>query len=76
MTILNQNNMKREEAIELMKEGVKITHNWFTSDEWITIDKGKILLSCGTVCDYYEFFNARFQNGWKYGYEIFKETEK
>jgi hypothetical protein len=56
-----------------MKEGVKITHNWFALNEWMTIDKGEILLSCGTRFDYYDFFNSRFQNGWKEGYELFKK---
>lgn len=68
--------MEKEEAIKLMKEGVKITHNWFSSNEFMTIDKGEILLSDGNRCDYYEFFNSRFQNGWKEGYELFKETFK
>lgn len=63
--------MTKEEAIKEMKNGKKITHKWFSNNEWMTIDKGQILLQDGVICDYYEFWNGRFQIGWKDGYEFF-----
>lgn len=44
-----------------------------TKEEWkINIDKGEILLEDGVRLDYYEFWNSRFQDGWKDGYELLK----
>ena len=30
--------MSKEEAIQAMKEGKKVTHRFFSSDEWMTIE--------------------------------------
>jgi hypothetical protein len=64
--------MTKEEAIAAMRQGKRVTHHWFTSDEWMTIDRGEILLEDGVRCDYYEFWNSRFQEGWKDGYSLFE----
>ena len=29
----------KEEAIEMMRKGIKMTHRYFDSEEWITIDE-------------------------------------
>lgn len=62
--------MSKDEAIQAMREGKKITHRWFTDNEWMTMEGRKIVLEDGVRCDPYEFWNARFQDGWKDGYEI------
>ena len=35
--------MSKEEAIQAMKEGKKVTHRFFSSDEWMTIENGFLL---------------------------------
>ena len=47
--------MSKEEAIQAMKEGKKVTHRFFSSDEWMTIENGFLLLSCLLL-----FFRQRF----------------
>jgi hypothetical protein len=39
--------MSKEEAIQAMKEGKKVTHRFFSSDEWMTIENGFLLLEDG-----------------------------
>jgi hypothetical protein len=63
----------KEEALELMEKGIKITHESFTSDEWMTIEKGKILLEDGVRCSRQEFWHWRREKYWNTGYYIFKE---
>ena len=41
--------MSKEEAIQAMKEGKKVTHRFFSSDEWMTIENGFLLLEDGVV---------------------------
>lgn len=60
--------MTRKEAITAMREGKKVTHEYFTSDEWATQEHGLILLEDGVVCSPMEFWKDRqskmFDDGW------------
>jgi len=51
--------MKKYKAIELMRQGKKITHKHFTPDEWMTIKNGQILLEDGVRCNQDEFWKWR-----------------
>jgi len=51
--------MTKEEAIKAMSEGKKVTHRYFSPDEWATIVDGKILLEDGVRCSITEFFKWR-----------------
>lgn len=43
--------MTKQEAITAMREGKKVTHRYFSSNEWMTFDNdGKILLEDGVKC--------------------------
>lgn len=62
--------MKKLEAIEKMKEGCKVAHEYFTSDEWIRLNKdGLIEMEDGCVCEEEEFWKYRmatyFEEGWR-----------
>ncbi len=63
--------MTQEEAIVLMKQGVKVTHNYFSSNEWMTISQGQIILEDGVKCSINEFFSYR-KAGWEDGYSQWK----
>jgi len=65
--------MNKNEAIELMKKGVKITQVGFSKHEWMTMEKGNIVLEDGVVCSTYEFWRWRTEDYWNEGYSIFKE---
>lgn len=64
--------MTREEAIEQMKQGKKVTHRYFSNDEWMTIENGKFLLEDGVRISFEEFWLYRYQDSWKDGYEIYE----
>ena len=61
--------MTKEEAIELMKKGVKMTHKYSTPEEWVYIgNDGKYVLEDGVECDKYEFWKWRIQEYWNDGW--------
>jgi len=64
--------MTKEEAITAMKSGSKVTHEYFTKDEWITMDSPNSKhfvdeTGLSLPCD--EFWRYRksevFQTGWE-----------
>lgn len=61
------------EAIKAMRERKKVTHMYFTPEEWATLENGQILLEDGVRCSPAEFWRDRqavyFDNDWS----IFKE---
>lgn len=60
--------MTRQEAIQAMREGKKVTHEYFTPDEWVTMEGNEIVLENGVRCDEYEFWRWRtpaiYETGW------------
>jgi hypothetical protein len=65
--------MTKQDAIQLMSQGVKITHIYFDAKEWMTIDRGFIRLEDGVICDQDEFWKHRTCKVWDDGYMIFQE---
>ena len=63
--------MTKNEAIQAMKEGNKITHTYFTTDEFIRMEKDwQIITEEGYTIGLDTFFGVRNDNLWEYGYEI------
>ena len=60
--------MTRTEAIKAMREGKKVTHKYFSREEWATQSHGLILLEDGVKCSPSEFWTDRqselFANDW------------
>lgn len=65
--------MSKEEAIQAMKEGKKVTHRFFSSDEWMTIENGFLLLEDGVRISLEDFFNFRSDSLWDNGYEFVRK---
>lgn len=63
--------MTKLEALKAMQEGKKVTHRFFSPNEWMTIDNGKILLEDGVRCTIEEFFHFRSDNLWENGFELY-----
>jgi hypothetical protein len=63
--------MLKNEAIQAMHAGKKVTHRYFISDEWVTIDNGEILLEDGYRCSEEEFWDSRTTSFWDTDWEIF-----
>jgi hypothetical protein len=61
--------MTKQEAIEAMKSGAKVTHRYFSPDEWITM-KGNltIIMEDGVSLSTVEFWKYRtgedFETDW------------
>lgn len=63
--------MNKQEAIEAMEAGNKVTHRYFSRDEWMTMENGKILLEDGVLCIPTKFWQYRTDKSWEDGYSIF-----
>lgn len=67
--------MTKSEAIAAMAAGKKVTHHYFSSDEWVTIENGKILLEDGVRCSPMEFWRWRMNESWNEGWELFEPID-
>lgn len=70
--------MTKYEALEAMERGEKITHRYFTPEEWMTIttieDRKVYLFEDGTIANMGHFWIGKgFE--WENGYSIFKEPQ-
>lgn len=65
--------MTKQEAINAMQEGERITHYLFSSHEWMTMKHGYIVLEDGVVCPPSEFWKWRTASLWDDGYEVWSE---
>jgi len=63
--------MTKAEAIAEMRKGKKITHQWFSHDEWMTMVGNSILLEDGVKCSEEEFWHWRTDESWNDGYSLF-----
>lgn len=64
--------MTKDEAIDAMKRGEKVTHRYFSNDEWMTIKDGKIETEDGCRSTPFNFWLDRIGPPWQNGYSIFK----
>lgn len=62
---------KKHEAIKLMQQGKKVRHRNFSPNEWMTMERGSLLLEDGVRCSLTEFFMWRTDKSWDDGYLIF-----
>jgi hypothetical protein len=66
--------MTIEEAKQALREGKKITHRYFSSDEWVEMRNGYIKSEDGVT--HHEFWSLRTAEGWQTDWEIFIEPEQ
>jgi len=65
--------MTRFEAAQALKEGKKVTHRYFSPDEWVKGDGDKYLFENEGRCTPAEFWKYRQITGFDNGWEIFVE---
>jgi hypothetical protein len=65
--------MTKAEAIEAMEAGKRVTHTYFTPEEWISMEDGKIVTEDGYKFDPDEFWMHRFDPIFNENWIIFKE---
>jgi hypothetical protein len=67
--------MSKDEAIEAMINGAKVTHQHFSPDEWITMEGNlTIITEEGYSCDSDEFWRYREGAGFDEDWSIWEET--
>ncbi len=65
--------MTKQEAIQAMKEGKKVTHTLFSPNEWMTMEGDQIVLEDGVKCDpSLEFWFWRTVDLWNDGYSLYE----
>jgi len=67
--------MTKSEAIEQMKAGQKLTHRYFTDNEWVTSNENGTILTLedGVRFSNYEFWAWRTDESWDSDWEIWKD---
>jgi hypothetical protein len=55
--------MNKQDAIDMMESGVKMTHENFEPDEWIYIKNGVFVIN-DTICSALEFWRCRRDESW------------
>ena len=68
--------MTKDEAIEAMIKGEKVTHRHFLSHEWIGMSYGSIVTDDGFTLSADEFWSLRTHESFLTAWRIFKPTEK
>ncbi len=64
--------MIKDEAIVLMSEGHKLTHKWFSSDEWATMNGGYVVFEDSCSCPARVFWADRTDDSWNTGWRLFE----
>ena len=62
--------MTKDEAIQAMKKGFKVTHQYFSSDEFIYMENGRIHDENGYDLDD-EFWQWRQEDYWLTGWDLY-----
>ena len=65
--------MTKAEAIQAMLEGKRVTHKYFTPEEWVSMEDGMIVTEDGYNFDPDEFWMRRFGTIFDENWKIFKE---
>jgi hypothetical protein len=63
--------VNKAEAIVAMKAGAKVTHSFFTPEEWMTFDSGYFKFEDGCQCRPSQFWGIRQGPEWDDGWRIF-----
>ncbi len=65
--------LTKTEAIQAMKEGKKVRHQYFAANEYVEIITGnKYRFEDGHTCSPHDFWKTRSDNGWNENWSIFK----
>ena len=67
--------LTRDEAIASARKGNKITHRYFTPDEWFIIHGDLMRFEDNVSCTIEEFYSTRTDVSWRDGYAVWKEKE-
>ena len=63
---------KNDAVYAMLHDGAKISHESFTSKEWMKYSNGYYEFEDGNLCEPSEFWSYRSDDGWKSGWSIVK----
>jgi hypothetical protein len=63
--------LTKEQAIALMKQGKKLTHRYFSDDEWITMRGNMIVMENGCSCWNNLFWQDRQGEKWETDWSLY-----
>lgn len=66
--------MTKQETLKAMQDGKKVSHRFFSPDEWISIKNNEIITEEGYSCPIEEFFHFRSDNLWENGYDLYNKN--
>lgn len=64
--------MVKADAILLMIKGTKITHRYFSENEWMVIEDDLIILEDWVQCTPHDFWEYRQSESWDDGYSVYE----
>lgn len=68
--------LTKDEAIKAMREGKRVRHKYFASDEWMALTPtGQYKFEDGNVCPILEFWQYRKGDEWKNNWFIYGQPE-
>jgi len=65
--------MTKDDAKKAMGNGSKVTHRYFTPEEWIMESGCLYEFEDGCMCSFIEFWQHRTEDSWNDGWEIYKD---
>lgn len=73
----NNEELTKAEAFEAMKQGKKVTHKYFTDNEWMKSDVTGMIYEFedGVVCCRHEFWAWKDEKHFQTGWRIFNEQK-
>jgi hypothetical protein len=64
--------LSKSEAIKAMREGKKVTHQYFTQDEWVQLTpSGLYQFEDGVICPSLLFWQDRKGEQWETGWSLY-----
>lgn len=67
--------MNKQDAINAMRKGKKVTHRFFADGEYITMEDNRIVDEAGNKFSPYNFWVVRRQEAWEKDWEIVPEAK-
>ena len=64
--------MNEQEMLEAVRAGQKVTHRWFSDDEWMTMENEMFVFEDGVRCSQEEFWKYREGLGFREDWSIYK----
>lgn len=67
--------MSKDKAIAAMRIGMRVSHRFFTDEEWMCIKDGRYEFEDGCKCSYSDFWSSRTDDYWLSDWRIVANSE-